>query len=182
MSVSRFCNTDIFSLPPPAAFSLSRIHVTTCFLQEALYLTHAQTPVFCILASQKPWQLSWPSAPEQDGPSTSQPLPPKDICIRIATPKFLRTEQQQGKALKSPVASGGTAQAFQNIPVRGQGAMGRVTPFVQFEVKGMPCRRAPTSRRDSARHAPACGPPSRGLPAPGGRATSPLPALQPAGA
>lgn len=182
-SATPTCSPSLLQQP-----SLSRIHVTTCFLQEALHLTHAQTPAFCILVSQKPWQLSRPPPPGQDGPSTSQPLTPKDIWFRIATPKFLRTEQQQGKALKSPVASGGTAQTFQNIPVRGQGAMGRLhrvgrlTPLIPSEVKGMPCRRAPTSRRHSARHAPARGPPSRGLPAPGGRTTSPLPALRPGGA
>ena len=79
--------------------SLSRIHVKTCFLQEALHITHAQTPVFCLLVSQKPQDMTARTATcsKQGIPATLQPLTPKDICIHIATPKFLRAQQQRGK-------------------------------------------------------------------------------------
>lgn len=97
------------------------------------------------------WQLSRPPTPSSTPtpiPSTFQPLTPKDICMHIATPKSLRTRQQQGKALKSPGASRGAAQSFHNIPPGGQeGAVsrfhrvGRVTSSIQSPAKGGALRR-----------------------------------------
>ncbi|XP_009890269.1 PREDICTED: telomeric repeat-binding factor 1 [Charadrius vociferus] len=86
-------------------------------------------PLFCRSVSQKLRDTAALAATrsQQDIPSTYQPLTPKDICINIGIPQFLRTRQQQGKALKSPGASCGAGPVLPQHSCRGTG--GRCEPL-----------------------------------------------------
>lgn len=187
MSVPRFCNTDTFSLPPPAAFSLQN----PC---DNMLLTGSPSPhtrtSTCVLHFSLTETVAALTA-ASPGAGRSFNFSASNTKRYLISHCYTKASQDRATAGESPQITRGQRGHSPDLPehsCQGTGCHGPLTPrgprhaVNSVRVKGMPRSRAPTSRRGSAGHAPALGPPPRGLPAPGGRTTSGLPALRPGGA
>lgn len=172
------CHVEASTFPFPGSATLtcppsflhhpspSRTHMKTC-LREALCLTHAQHT--CVL----PFSL-----PETAGGGSSHGhlhhaghsfnFPASDTTRHRYSPSnHRRPAGARPRPSRTFLFRKGAVSCLHRV--------GRVTSFIQFEGKGMPCGGAPTGRRGSAGHAPAWGPLPPCPHAPGGRHRSPAP-------